>query len=61
MKIERIDLNGAAEAVRQNDGYCPCKLVRSADTKCMCRQFREQVARQEPGQCECGLYELIGD
>lgn len=61
MKIERIDLNGAAEAVRQNDGYCPCKLVRSADTKCMCKQFRDQVARQEPGQCECGLYELVDD
>ena len=59
MKILRIDKNGAAEAVRLNDGYCPCKLERCLDTKCMCRQFREQVARQEPGECECGLYEVV--
>ena len=61
MKLLRIDKNGAAEAVRKNDGYCPCKLERNADTKCMCKQFRDQIARQESGECECGLYELQAD
>lgn len=59
MKILRVDRNGAAEAVKKNDGYCPCKFGKNPDTKCMCRQFREQIERQEPGECECGLYELV--
>lgn len=36
-----------------NDGYCPCKLQKTPDTKCMCTEFREQL---EPGECHCGLY-----
>lgn len=39
-------------ALEDNDGYCPCALVRNNDTKCMCRAFRE--ARS--GVCHCGLY-----
>lgn len=40
------------EGLRDNDGYCPCKLVKTEDTKCMCKEFREQ----EAGECHCGLY-----
>lgn len=40
------------EALKQNDGYCPCKLQHLPDNKCMCRDFREQ----KEGQCHCGLY-----
>ena len=39
-------------AVKSNGGYCPCKLERTKDTKCICREFREQ----ESGLCGCGLY-----
>lgn len=39
--------------VKENDGYCPCQLVRTPDTKCMCKAFREQTT---PGECHCGLY-----
>lgn len=39
--------------VKENDGYCPCQLVRTPDTKCMCKTFREQAT---PGECHCGLY-----
>lgn len=59
MKILRVNHNDAAQAVKDNNGYCPCKLLRNDDTKCMCKQFRDQVARQEAGECECGLYELV--
>lgn len=58
IKILRVDYNDAAEAVRQNEGYCPCKLERTPDTKCMCKQFREQITNMMPGLCECGLYEV---
>ena len=45
-----------AEKIRQklkeNNNYCPCKLLKTPDTKCMCKEFREQ----EEGFCHCGLY-----
>ncbi len=55
------NLNNAAQAVKDNDGYCPCKLCKNADSKCMCKQFRDQIARKETGLCECGLYEIIDE
>lgn len=42
------------ELIRKNDGYCPCKLVKNDDTKCVCKEFVEQ---EELGKCHCGLYE----
>lgn len=39
-------------ALNENDGYCPCRIEKTADTKCMCKEFREQ----EYGECHCGLY-----
>lgn len=32
--------------------YCPCSLVRTDDTVCMCKEFREM----EEGTCHCQLY-----
>lgn len=40
------------EKLRNNDGYCPCAIEKDEDTKCMCKQFREQPV----GYCHCGLY-----
>ena len=42
--------------LKNNDGYCPCRMEHNPDTKCMCKQFREQT---EPGTCHCGLYEKV--
>lgn len=39
--------------LKESGGYCPCRLAQSEDTKCPCREFREQA---EPGECHCGLY-----
>lgn len=36
----------------ENAGYCPCKIEKNPDTKCMCKDFREQ----KKGECHCGLY-----
>lgn len=54
------------EKVNQNDGYCPCALEKTKDTYCMCKEFRDQLARNELGPCHCGLYVIepkftIGD
>ena len=40
------------QAVKDNDGYCPCKLQKIPENKCMCLEFRNQ----EKGYCHCGLY-----
>lgn len=42
--------------VRENDGYCPCKLLKTPETKCLCQDFLNST---EPGLCHCGLYEKV--
>ena len=45
------------EGLKKNDGYCPCRMEENKDTKCMCKEFREQI--QDPkfeGYCHCMLY-----
>lgn len=37
----------------ETEGYCPCAFEKSDDTKCMCKEFREQDTE---GYCHCGLY-----
>lgn len=39
-------------ALKNNEGYCPCKIDRIPENKCMCKEFREQLE----GECHCGLY-----
>nr|DAF82871.1 MAG TPA: ferredoxin-thioredoxin reductase [Caudoviricetes sp.] len=39
-------------ALKENGGYCPCRLDKTSDTLCMCKEFREM----ESGECCCGLY-----
>lgn len=41
------------EAVEENNGYCPCAIVKNEDTRCPCREFREQ---QTEGECHCGRF-----
>lgn len=38
--------------IKENDGYCPCSLLKNEDTKCMCKEFKEMKS----GTCHCGLY-----
>ena len=44
--------------LKENDGYCPCKIEKTEDTKCMCKEFRET---KHDGECHCGLYIKVGD
>ena len=43
--------------LKDNNGYCPCKIEQTEDTKCMCKEFRET----KHGECHCGLYIKVGD
>jgi ferredoxin-thioredoxin reductase catalytic subunit len=42
--------------LKDNDGFCPCKIVKTTETKCMCKEFRDMIERGETGECSCGLY-----
>lgn len=42
--------------VDRNEGYCPCAVLKTQDTRCVCKEFREQ---QTPGLCHCGRYEKV--
>ena len=45
------------EGLKRTGGYCPCRLERSEDNKCICKEFREQIADpQFKGYCHCFLY-----
>lgn len=56
MKIRVSDDTKLVAEIRQklkeNNNYCPCRIEKTDDTKCMCKEFREQ----ESGECHCGLY-----
>lgn len=55
MKILEVNPH-IKELVDINDGYCPCLVQKNPDTKCMCKDFREQTT---PGLCHCGRFEKV--
>lgn len=62
--MAKITLNPDAEVVRRikeglnaKDGYCPCRLGKKEEYKCMCKEFRDQIADPDfEGFCHCLLY-----
>lgn len=38
------------EGLKMRNGYCPCLVLMNEDTKCPCKDFREDK------KCHCGLY-----
>lgn len=50
---DKARADAVRKAVKENGGYCPCRIAKTEDNRCMCKAFREQ----EIGECLCGLYE----
>ena len=58
-----IRLNENAEVVamikqglKEKNGYCPCRREQIEDNKCICKEFREQMADPDfEGYCHCML------
>ena len=45
------------EGLRISGGYCPCRQDRTPENKCICAEFREQLADPDfEGYCHCKLY-----
>lgn len=50
-------VNAVKEGLERTGGYCPCRLERTPENKCMCKEFREQIADEDfEGYCHCYLY-----
>lgn len=45
------------EGLEKKGGYCPCRIAKTEDNKCICKEFREQIADPDfEGFCHCKLY-----
>ena len=50
--VERIKAG-----LEKKGGYCPCRLEKTPENKCMCKEFRDQIADPNfEGYCHCFLY-----
>ncbi len=50
------------EGLKAKGGYCPCRLQRTEENKCICKEFREQMADPNfEGYCHCRLYYKFKD
>ena len=49
--------NMIKEGLKDTGGYCPCRVQRIEENKCMCKEFRDQIADPDyEGFCHCRLY-----
>lgn len=44
------------KSLNSNGGYCPCKIEKTNETKCICLEF---LSKDSVGPCHCGLYEKV--
>ena len=45
------------KGLKEKDGYCPCRIPKTPEFKCMCKEFKQQVEDPEyEGFCHCMLY-----
>jgi ferredoxin-thioredoxin reductase catalytic subunit len=50
--VERIK-----KGLKEKEGFCPCKLGKLPENKCMCEEFKSQIKDPEfEGYCHCMLY-----
>ena len=61
MKIKENPDKEVVKAIREGlektGGYCPCRLERIPENKCMCAEFRDQIKDPDfEGYCHCYLY-----
>lgn len=61
MGIRINENNEIVKAVRnglkEKDGYCPCRVGKLPQNKCICEEFRAQIADPDfEGYCHCMLY-----
>lgn len=50
------------EGLKRTGGYCPCRRERKEEYKCMCEEFKAQIADPSfEGFCHCMLYKKTNE
>lgn len=50
------------EGLKRTGGYCPCRIARTEENRCICKEFRDQIADPNfEGYCHCMLYYKTAD
>ena len=50
-------VNMIKEGLKKKNGYCPCRLESIDENKCICEEFKAQIADPDfEGYCHCMLY-----
>lgn len=45
------------QGLKEKNGYCPCRREIKPEYKCMCEEFKQQIADPNfEGYCHCMLY-----
>ena len=45
------------QGLEKSGGYCPCRVEKTPENKCICQEFRDQIADPTfEGSCHCMLY-----
>ena len=48
--------------LKARGGYCPCRVEKTEDYKCICKEFCNQIADPDfEGYCHCMLYYKTND
>ena len=54
LKPDQEIVNTIREGLKRTGGYCPCRRERTEENRCMCQEFKDQIA--DPGFegfCHC--------
>ena len=63
IKYQKLNTSNAMtieNKLKDNDGYCPCSIIKTPNTKCMCKNFKDAVNKLKENEttiCHCGLYQ----
>ena len=50
-------VNTIREGLKRTGEYCPCRLEHTEENRCMCQEFKDQIADPDyEGYCHCMLY-----
>ena len=54
---DRETVKRIREGLIAKNGFCPCRVGKKPEFKCMCEEFRAQIADPEfEGFCHCMLF-----
>ena len=54
---DREMVQAIREGLKRTGGYCPCRLERTEENKCICEEFKRQMTDPDfKGYCHCMLY-----